>query len=169
MDQRSDIDYLVVFAESTNQPQTYLNRLRRFVEVYYGRSEIAQSNPTIVLSLRYINFELVPAINHWFSGLQIPAKAADYQNWIDTDPTGFNRELTRANQNNKNLIKPVVRLIKYWNACNRYPFESYELEQKVVSHGFWLTGLFESSAHSGEAEHPFRPNVNTCFPNASRV
>jgi hypothetical protein len=24
-------------------------------------------------------------------------------------------------------------------------------------------------AHSGEAEHPFRPNVNTCFPNASRL
>jgi len=141
MDANSDIDYMVVFADGSSRPQTYLNRLRRFVEQYYARSEISQSNPTIVLSLNHIRFELVPATNNWFSGLQIPAKASDYEDWISTDPTGFNQELVNANQAHANLIKPLVRVVKYWNAQNRYPFESYSLEQDIVGHGFGFFGL----------------------------
>ncbi|MEW8508338.1 MAG: nucleotidyltransferase domain-containing protein [Candidatus Thiodiazotropha sp.] len=145
MDQRSDIDYMVVFAESNHQPQTYLNRLRRFVETYYARSEIAQSNPTIVLSLNHIRFELVPAIDDWFNGLRIPAKASSFSNWIDTDPTGFNQELINKNQSHYNLIKPLVRIMKYWNSQNRYPYDSYELEQLIVGHGYWFSILSAST------------------------
>tara|TARA_R110001599_G_scaffold263015_1_gene463604 strand:- start:281 stop:1105 length:825 start_codon:yes stop_codon:yes gene_type:complete len=144
MDEKSDVDYMVVFADSAATPQTYLNRLRRFVEAYYARSEIRQSSPTIVLSLNHIRFELVPAIHSWFSGLQIPAKASAFENWIDTDPTGFNQELSNANQAHRHLIKPLARVIKYWNASNGYPFESYALEQDIVRHGFGLFGLLSS-------------------------
>jgi len=132
MDNESDIDYMIVFKDSTFQPQTYLNKLRRFVEFYYSSSDIKQSNPTIILSLNHINFELVPAINNLFTGLKIPAKVSDYNNWIDTDPISFNTKLTTANQYNNNLIKPLVRLIKYWNVCNGKPFESYDIEQKII-------------------------------------
>lgn len=142
MDANSDIDYMIVFGDGGSRPQTYLNRLRRFVEQYYSRSEIFQSNPTIVLSLNHICFELVPAINSVFYGLQIPAKASAYEDWISTNPTGFNQELINANQLHGNLIKPLVRIVKYWNAKNRYPFESYSLEQSIVRHGFGLLSLF---------------------------
>lgn len=142
MDANSDVDYMMVFANSSARPQTYLNRLRRFVEAYYTRSEISQSNPTIVLSLNHIKFELVPATEHWFSGLQIPAKASDYEDWTSTDPTGFNQQLSNTNQVHGNLIKPLIRIMKYWNARNRYPFDSYELEQDIVQHDFGLFGLF---------------------------
>ena len=141
MDDNSDIDYMVVFADSSSRPQTYLNRLRRFVQRYYSRSEISQSNPTIVLSLNHIRFELVPAINGWWSGLQIPAKASDYEDWISTNPRVFNQELVNTNQSYGNLIKPLVRVVKYWNAKNGYPFESYSLEQNIVQHGFGFLGL----------------------------
>src|SRR5690606_11906329 len=40
MDERSDIDYMVVFSENNATPQTYLNRLRAFVEKYYRSSDI---------------------------------------------------------------------------------------------------------------------------------
>ncbi|WP_328516178.1 SMODS domain-containing nucleotidyltransferase [Ralstonia pseudosolanacearum] len=55
MDDRSDIDYMVVFSDSGATPQTYLNRLKIFVEKRYGSSEIYQSSPTIVLELRAAN------------------------------------------------------------------------------------------------------------------
>lgn len=142
MNANSDVDYMIVFTDSSARPQTYLNRLRRFVEAYYSRSEIFQSNPTIVLSLNHIKFELVPAINDWFSGLKIPAKTSAYEDWISTDPTGFNQQLTSANQAHANLIKPLIRIMKYWNARNRYPFDSYELEQDIVHHDFGFFGLF---------------------------
>lgn len=138
MDEKSDVDYMVVFADNSSRPQIYLNLLRRFVEQHYSRSEIFQSNPTIVLSLNHIRFELLPAVNGWPSGLQIPAKACDYEDWISTDPTGFKQELVNANQTYGNQITPLVRVVKYWNALSGYPFESYSLEQNIVQHGFSL-------------------------------
>jgi len=142
MDRNSDVDYMLIFSDGGSRPQTYLDRLRRFVERNYVRSAIKQSHPTIVLSLNHIRFELVPAVESWLEGLQIPAKATDSDRWITTDPTGFNAQLTNANKSEQNLIKPLVRIVKYWNAHHNYPFASFELEQKIVIHGFGFFGLF---------------------------
>lgn len=143
MDAHSDVDYMVIFSDKGLRPQTYLDRLRNFAELKYQRSDIEQSNPTIVLSLNHIRFELVPATKNWLGALQIPARAADYNDWVNTDPTGFNEKLVSANQSNGNLIKPLVRLVKYWNATSNYPFESYLLERKVTerNYGFGFIGL----------------------------
>lgn len=143
MDPHSDVDYMVVFKDSDSQPQTYLDRLRRFVEKFYRRSEIAQSNPTIVLSLNHIKFELVPAIDTFFDGIQIPATNALLSNWMSTSPNNFNSELTEQNKSNQNLIKPLIRVVKYWNACNDYPYASFEFEKMVVAHwsfSIWAFG-----------------------------
>lgn len=141
MDPQSDVDYMVVFADTGLQPQSYLDRLRRFAEVRYSRSEVAQSHPTVVLELNHVRFELVPAVQNRFSVLQIPAKGSGYQSWQDTDPNGFNQTLSSANQVNGNFIKPLVRVMKYWNATARYPFESYALEQHIAAQGYGLLGL----------------------------
>lgn len=138
-DENSDIDYMVVFstANGTYKPQTYLDRLRRFAEKYYSTSEIHQSHPTIVLELNHIKFELVPAILDFLIRYQIPSPASDWSDWLVTDPNGFNSRLTTANTNNNYKIKPLVRLIKYWNALNGHHFSSYDLENYIVSQGFW--------------------------------
>ena len=144
MDARADVDYMAIFADSSFQPQTYLDRLRRFADRYYGRSEIAQSHPTVALELNHIRFELVPAIMDWRGRIQIPAKTSGYQSWQDTDPRGFDNQLTAANQANGNLIKPLCRLVKYWNATARHPFESYGLEQHIVRQRYGFFGLLSS-------------------------
>jgi predicted nucleotidyltransferase len=131
MDERSDVDYMVVFSDPNFQPQTYLDRLRRFVEKRYPRTLIKQDHPVIRLDLNHIRFELVPAIRARGS-LWIPAKASSYESWIETDPNDFIINLTRKNQEHSNRIKPLVRLVKYWNASSGYPFESFELEKSVV-------------------------------------
>jgi len=138
MDANSDVDYMFVFANDGSKPQTFLARTRRFVERYYSTSEIAQSNPTIVLNLNHIRFELVPAVRGWFGDFQIPAKASDYNEWLSTDPTGFNAKLVSANQKHANKIKPLIRVMKYWNVKARYPFEPFMLEQDIVSNDFFF-------------------------------
>src|SRR5690606_27348282 len=114
--------------------QTYLNRLKRFVEQKYNRSAIRQSHPTIQLSLNHTTFELVPAVRGFWGGYQIPVREDPWDSWMDTDPTSFNNELTSANQENRNLVKPLVRVLKYWNAQAGRPFDSFVLEQEVVSY-----------------------------------
>lgn len=135
MDEQSDIDYMVVFSEGSATPQTYLNRLKAFVEKRYGSSEIYQSSPTIVLELNHIKFDLVPATRTWLGELQIPNGAGG---WMSTYPNDFNETLDAKNKENKSLIKPTIRLFKYWNATAGFPFQSYEMEKWVCGLSFWF-------------------------------
>lgn len=135
MDEQSDIDYMVVFSDGSSTPQTYLNRLKTFVEKRYGSSEIYQSSPTIVLELNHIKFDLVPATRSWLGELQIPNGDGG---WMSTNPNDFNATLEAKNKEHKSLIKPTIRLFKYWNATAGFPFQSFLMEKWVCGLGFWL-------------------------------
>lgn len=134
MDGQSDIDYMVVFAEGGCTPQTYLNRLRAFVDTHYSSSAIKQSSPTIVLELNHIKFDLVPALTSMWGGYQIPDGSSAWQN---TNPNDFNGKLTEKNTTNHHLIKPTIRLVKFWNAQNGYVFDSYSLEKWIVDQSYF--------------------------------
>ena len=133
MDQHSDIDYMIVFSDGGYRPQTYLDKLKRFVSNYYPRSEIYQSSPTIVLELNHIKFELVPSISTWFHNYNIPDGSGG---WMWTEPNTFNDTLSRNNNYHKSLIKPTIRLVKLWNAWNGYLFNSYSLEKFIAGLSF---------------------------------
>lgn len=134
MDEQSDIDYMVVFNDNSSTPQTYLNRLKTFVEKRYGSSEIYQSSPTIVLELNHIRFDLVPATTTWGGELQIPNGSGG---WMTTNPNDFNFTLEAKNKEHKSLIKPTIRLVKYWNAASRFPLDSFTTERWICSLSFW--------------------------------
>lgn len=138
-DGNSDVDYMVVFDISDGQmkPQTYLDRLKKFAETKYSTSEISQASPTIVLSLNHIKFELVPAVEKMF-GYEIPSPASSWQEWISTNPTSANQAIQDKNKAENYQIKPLVRLIKYWNATQGYPFTSFSIEQYIVGKYFLL-------------------------------
>jgi predicted nucleotidyltransferase len=133
MDENSDIDYMVVFAEAGFTPQTYLDRLKSFVSTYYSTSEIYQSSPTIVLNLNHIKFELVPALADW-GGYKIPNGTA---NWQSTNPNDTNKALEDANKANSYMIKPAIRLVKFWNAKSGYVFDSFPLEKWIFQKSYW--------------------------------
>ncbi len=136
-DANSDVDYMVVFDNSSlYKPQTYIARLKRFAERYYSQSEISQSTPTVVLELGHIKFDLVPAYRSWGS-IYIPAPRSAFTDWTTTDPLSFNTTIEQANINNKFMLKPMIRLLKYWNAKNGYLYESYGLEQKIARMSFY--------------------------------
>ncbi|WP_438346810.1 SMODS domain-containing nucleotidyltransferase [Methylorubrum populi] len=131
MDYRSDIDYMVVWKSGGHNPQTYLDRLRRFIEYYYSRSDIKQSSPTIILELDHIKFDLVPAVHSWGTTYQIPLTPTT---WQYTDPADFNATLDAKNKQELYKIKPTIRLVKFWNS-NKNVYDSFALEK-------WIVGLY---------------------------
>jgi hypothetical protein len=131
-DDNSDVDYMIVWRETDFRPQTYLERLKRFVENSYSRSEVWQSSPTIVLELNHIKFELVPAL--YASGnTYIPSGP---RNWQKTNPVSFNLLLDQIDQSQNGMVRPAIRIAKSWNAKAGRVFESFDLEQRVVSMNF---------------------------------
>tara|TARA_R100000027_G_C2245716_1_gene93209 strand:+ start:1412 stop:2014 length:603 start_codon:yes stop_codon:yes gene_type:complete len=137
MDLRSDVDYMIVFSDEDSKPQTYISRLKRFAEKYYSSSEIAQSSPTVVLSLNHIRFDLVPAIKSYIQEYRIPAPASSYEDWTATSPNDFNSTITSANTTSNYKLKPAIRLLKYWNAKSGYVYDSYSLEKWVAEKYFF--------------------------------
>jgi len=137
MDDNSDIDYMVVFSDSNSKPDTCLNKLRHFAEKHYSTSNFRQSSPfAIVLELNHIKFKLVPAIKEFWGGYKIPDPSSNNSEWMPTDPDEFNQVLMTANKVNKNLINPLVRLVKYWNSQSGGIFNSFILENKIVAMRF---------------------------------
>jgi len=135
LDEHSDIDYMIVFSEEGFTPQTYLDRLKRFAEIYYASSEIKQSSPSVVLQLNHIKFDLVPALKQaYVAGYRIPNGPGVWQN---TNPNDFNATLTEKNNAELYKIKPTIRLTKCWNACSGYVYDSYSLERYIVGLSYY--------------------------------
>ena len=137
-DESSDIDVLIVFNQAQNEftPETYRNQLKRFATAKYPTTKVLKDHPSVVLEMSNIKFDLVPCRlfnNFWSITYQIPNKNGT---WMDTDPKGFNEKLIAANNKYSSIVKPIVRLMKCWNAYNDYPYATFELEQIIADMNF---------------------------------
>lgn len=131
VDHSTDVDIMLVMNNDGCTPQTYLDRVRRAVEAKYSTSDIMQSSPTIILSMTHIRFEITPAIvkNNFYH-----IKNGDNE-WMPTYCFADLNYLIEANKANNYMVKPTIRLVKYWNVNkNNKSISSYELEAKLASH-----------------------------------
>lgn len=138
-DNNSDVDIMIQFREAGYTPQRYLNKLKEFARKWYSSSEIYQDNPTVVLELNHIKFDLVPCISsdNILNPYLIPAPASNNEKWIHTSPFVFNEKLTEKNRRHNSHIKRLIRLMKLWNKWGSSVYSSFELERMIVDTGFW--------------------------------
>lgn len=136
MDEWSDIDEMVVFSDGSATSADVSESIKGFCrEVLrcYGSSEVDQS-PTIVLELNDITFDVVAVTKIGFGELQIPNGSGG---WMSTNPNDFNAMREARNKGIDALIKPTIRLMKYWNAASGFLFDSFALESWICGQGFW--------------------------------
>jgi predicted nucleotidyltransferase len=134
-DGNSDVDILIQF--NTNdydklRPESYRVQLKKFAHLNYPKSGIIKDHPSVVIELNHIKFDLVPSIfdkGIFYNSTEIPDKKGGY---METNPTVFNKKLTDANTYYNSIVKPIIRLLKYWNAAHGYPYYSFELETYIA-------------------------------------
>ncbi len=138
-DNQSDVDLLVVFDRSNAEyrPITYRNWLHNFAQKYYPYSISKKDQPSVVLELKFIKYDLVPCYieESWLSGKNyfIPQNN-DF--WMASDIDNFNDRLSQINKQYDYVVKPTIRLLKAWNAKVGHPIPSYKLEQEVAEINF---------------------------------
>ena len=148
VDRKSDVDLMVVFNHTAYErtPLTYRGWLRKFAEKNYSRSTIKRSHPSITLRLGAIDYDLVPAKfekRMWMEGAYyIPNESGD--GWRSTNPNDVKDALVKANVRHQSTIKPVIRLLKAWNAKSNYPYDSYKLELAITRMFFWHTTVADN-------------------------
>jgi len=136
-DPSSDVDLMVVFDRSQGQysPATYLNYLRGFAQHHYSRSEIGRTSPSYTITLSHIGYDLVPAFKEdsFFTMFGPSYFIPDGDmSWQQTDPFTFDLQVGQINTAQNFMIKPLIRLLKAWNAKVHYPFTGYKLEKKII-------------------------------------
>jgi predicted nucleotidyltransferase len=159
MDPKADVDVLVIFRERGQQPAFYLDQIRKVLELHYPKVAITGDGKTLSLQSLQGRVDLVPGFDS-INGAQIPA--AGGAGWQVSDPDGAARALKEKDAASGGLLLPLVRLAKYWNALNEYPFAPYELEQRIVNHRFAFSAKnlkayffdFMRSLHAGVGVAP---------------
>ena len=130
-----DINIMIVFANNTEDytPQSYLNWLKTFGTNNYSTSYVHQSKPSIVIELNNIKYEITPAITQFKYDSEtyfIPSSSSE---WMTTKPNISNKDLNQCDIINKSKIKPIIRLIKWWNITqNHCSIPSFQIEHLIT-------------------------------------
>lgn len=138
VDKNSDVDIMVVFnhTEHERTPETYRAWLKSFADKYYANrygSAVLKTFPTVTIRLTNIHYDLVPAKVETYSFLPSTTYIPDKGNsWRPTNPKDVKDDLTAANTKYNSIVRPIIRIMKAWNAFNDYPYDSYELEKEII-------------------------------------
>jgi predicted nucleotidyltransferase len=160
-DPNSDVDILILFncENGKLKPESYRERLKKFALKYYERGKVIKDHPSIMVELDHINFDLVPGIfdeGVFYDSIEIPGKDND---WIETNPNKFSKNLVASNTRYNSIVKPIIRIIKYWNAVNNYPYSSsFGLESIIADMNFsgdnYQSGFFHTVSELKTWDYP---------------
>ena len=141
LDQYSDVDIMIVFDTKKHtelKPESYREQLKRFANTYYKGSLVKKDFPSIVIEMGHIKIDLISAVDtkSWLWGTERIYIPSSGNEWLKSSPNEFNEELTQVNKKYNSVVKPIIRLLKLWNAGAKKPFESYDLETQISKMNF---------------------------------
>lgn len=131
-----DIDMFVVipaYPALSNRPEDAVERVRRALELRYPRHapKLQRRSVNIQFAESGIGYDVVPAVDAGDGVFHIPDRGRG--GWIRSAPKRHMDLATSANQRAGNKLKPLIKLIKYWNRTNHKPLRSFHLE--VMAYG----------------------------------
>jgi hypothetical protein len=103
------------FFSSLPPPDKVLDSFAGAIRRRYPQSSVLRQRRSVCLRLRHLCIDVVPAVRD--SGaevLEIPDRNAG--EWIKTSPKAHAAIASRVNQSRYGLLKPLVKLAKYWNS-----------------------------------------------------
>ena len=116
VDGLSDVDALVILGRSETQgmsPQRVLDRMEAELSRVLGRGEVESiDRGTLAVTVRFrdgTELQLLPAVR---SGTRLKIPDSSGAGWNATNPTTFQRELTRENNRLNRALVPTVKLMK---------------------------------------------------------
>lgn len=129
---RAEIDYMVVFRDRLYGPQTYVDCLRDFAHSAYGQSACHERSTTVTVRLDKHQLNLLPATKEGGIYRILGPQGL----WVEASASDINLSLSERDSRTGFLIKPAIRLAKFWNARNSRVFAPYALEKQIVAHHY---------------------------------
>ncbi len=104
-----------------------VNLVRDALNKQYGSSDVSSSGAAVIMSMDVFQVDVVPVIARDGGGYLV---ANGQDGWKATNPA-FHFELMEQHNKTDALLKPLVKLLKYWNICNDELIQSFHLEMMI--------------------------------------
>ena len=127
-----DIDLLVVLDRRAHWPSydkrsgRLVRDLRKAIKRSYPRTKLSDAEVAVVMEMEALNFDVVPAFAAP-DGFVMPDGDGG---WKPTNPP-YHFQLMEAHSKLDPRLKPLVKLLKFWNHQNDSYFDSFHLEMTV--------------------------------------
>jgi Second Messenger Oligonucleotide or Dinucleotide Synthetase domain len=131
--QDRDIDLMTAFSVAKYW-QTYRTNSSGLVQLVrdalnkqYGSTEVSSSGAAVVMEMTIFNVDVVPVFPRQGEGYLV---ANGSNGWKATNPP-FHFKLMKDRNAEDDRLKPLVKILKYWNVCNGDLIGSFHLEMMI--------------------------------------
>jgi hypothetical protein len=119
--------------------------VRDALNAQYGSSKVSRSGAAVVMEMTIFNVDVVPVFPRNGGGYLV-ANGSD--RWKATNPP-YHYTLMKEHNERDDRLKPLVKIMKFWNNCNDELLESFHLEMMIER--MWQSEAISSYPH-GAAE-----------------
>ncbi|GAA4364024.1 hypothetical protein GCM10023185_33170 [Hymenobacter saemangeumensis] len=130
-----------------SNPQGVLTKVKKFLNGTRDyKDKAVQDRPCVTIKLSDKRFDVLPCFGNDLDGYWIPD--SDLSGWVWSNPVVHSEKLTQVNQDRKQLIVPLVRILKYWNREQGKLIPSYHIEDTATD----IFTLFDVANHKEGVE-----------------
>jgi hypothetical protein len=131
--QERDIDIMAAFSvekywsnyKSNSNALVYL--VREALNKQYGKSDVSTSGAAVLMQMTVFNVDVVPVFKREGGGYLVGNGA---HGWKATNPPEHFEIMEKRNKADP-ALKPLVKIMKYWNLVNAAKLESFHLEMAI--------------------------------------
>ena len=115
------------------KPQAVLNKIKnKLNSISDYKDKVTQDRPCVTVTLKAINFDVLPSFEESFGGYLIPNY--DLESWTYSYPEQLTNNLNDSHRNNDYKLKDVIKAVKYWNRENKKLIPSFQIEETMISY-----------------------------------
>lgn len=115
------------------KPQAVLTKIKnKLNSISDYKDKVTQDRPCVTVTLKAINFDVLPSFEESFGGYLIPNY--DLESWTYSYPEQLTNNLNDSHRNNDYKLKDVIKAVKYWNRENKKLIPSFQIEETMISY-----------------------------------
>lgn len=115
------------------KPQAVLTKIKnKLNSISDYKDKVTQDRPCVTVTLKAINFDVLPSFEENFGGYLIPNY--DLESWTYSYPEQLTNNLNDSHRKNDYKLKDVIKAVKYWNRENKKLIPSFQIEETMISY-----------------------------------
>jgi hypothetical protein len=115
------------------KPQAVLTKIKnKLNSISDYKDKVTQDRPCVTVTLKAINFDVLPSFEESFGGYLIPNY--DLESWTYSYQEQLTNNLNDSHRKNDYKLKDVIKAVKYWNRENKKLIPSFQIEETMISY-----------------------------------